>query len=503
MPRQFRQLPYAGKPEGVLGGGFNLPLRIPGAEGLFADHRLEGPVRLVARTGRHALFAQRPTELLTYHLERGGRILHNPLLRVRRGEAIDATLENRLGEDSTIHWHGLSVDERNDGSGMNPVRDGSTFRYKFEVLNRAGLYWYHPHPHDRTGAQVHLGLGSGLLVEDEREDELRRELGLDFGVTELPLVIQDKQVDPRYRIRYSMGEDDWIGNKVFVNWTPEPYLDAMTCLYRFRMLNASNARLYRLAFITAGAQLPFHLIGTDGGLLAAPQRVTELYLAPAQRADILVDFGKLIAGSTVMVRSLPYDPMENDDRGIDPSIEHPGAPLMGEVMDIMKINIKVPVCAPRSVPARLGPALSMPSTSAAARRFHMRLGGARWYINDYNFHDDMRAVKFRVKRGTTEYWDLRNDIKGMPHPMHVHGFQFRVVSRSGSPQQVRKLASGPRGLLAGDAGWTDTVLVWPRETVRIAIDFSQPFTGTQHYMIHCHNLEHEDQGMMMNFAVEA
>ena len=85
--------------------------------------------------------------------------------------------------------------------------------------------------------------------------------------------------------------------------------------------------------------------------------------------------------------------------------------------------------------------------------------------------------------------------------MHLHGFHFRVVERLGSPAQVRRLAVTPTGLMAADQGWLDTVMVWPGETVRIAIDFSQPFSGTQLYMFHCHNLEHEDQGLMLNFAV--
>jgi blue copper oxidase len=114
----------------------------------------------------------------------------------------------------------------------------------------------------------------------------------------------------------------------------------------------------------------------------------------------------------------------------------------------------------------------------------------------------MNAMKVRVKRGAVEHWDITNDMKSMPHPMHLHGFQFHVVARRKSPSQVRRLALTPAGLAAQDLGLQDTVLVWPGETVRIAIDFAQPFGGTQKYMFHCHNLEHEDQGMMMNFAVE-
>lgn len=106
------------------------------------------------------------------------------------------------------------------------------------------------------------------------------------------------------------------------------------------------------------------------------------------------------------------------------------------------------------------------------------------------------------KRGSREIWELTNDTKSMPHPMHLHGFRFRVIDRRKSTPQVRRLARDAAGRSAQDLGWLDTVLVWPGERVRIAIDFSQPFEGVQRYMFHCHNLEHEDQGMMLNVAVE-
>lgn len=481
---------------------FVSPLRIPGATGLMALVRADQPLRLVARYGRHTLFPGRPTDMLLHHLDLPGSAITNPVLRVKRGQNVDVTLANLTGEDTTIHWHGLTVDERNDGSGMHPVHHNESRAYQFKVFNRAGLYWYHPHPHDRTGAQVHLGLGSLFLVEDDDEDALRRELGLEFGDTEIPLMVQDKQVDDRNKIRFSMGEDDWIGNRMFVNWTPEPVLNARTCLYRFRILNGSNARTFLLAFVSAGRKIPFTLIGADGGLFDKPREVSETFFAPAQRLDVLIDFSKLVSGSTVRMTSLQYDPMENDGGpAIDPAIEHPGAPPLGDPVDLMLINIKVPVCATRTIPSTLSSLPALRKPTSPARRFRLHMDGPKWLINGYNFHDDMRAVKVRVRRGTVEHWDIRNDMKSMPHPMHLHGFQFQVLERRGSPAQVRKNAVTRTGLGPYDLGLHDTVLVWPGETVRIGIDFSQPFSGTQKYMFHCHNLEHEDQGMMLHFAV--
>ncbi|MGH9576558.1 MAG: multicopper oxidase domain-containing protein, partial [Terriglobales bacterium] len=122
-----------------------------------------------------------------------------------------------------------------------------------------------------------------------------------------------------------------------------------------------------------------------------------------------------------------------------------------------------------------------------------------WRINGLTF--DMKATPIVVKRGAVETWEIRNATASMPHPMHVHGFQFRVTGREESPEQVRRLALDERGLNASDLGWKDTVLSWPGETVRIVTDFTHPFLGDQVYMIHCHNLEHEDGGMMLNLKV--
>lgn len=491
----------AQSPAGPNEQAFTTPLRMPGASGLLALHDASHPLELTASVRREPLFPGRTTDLMAFRSSVGGHEVLNPLLRIRTGEVLDMTLRNQLGEDTTIHWHGLTVDEKNDGSGMNPVRNGERYVYRFPVRNRAAAYWYHPHPHDRTGAQVHRGMAGMLLVEDGEGDALRRELGLVLGENEIPLILQDKQVDTRNRIRHEMGEDDWIGNRMLVNYTPEPYLDASLGLYRFRMLNASNARTYSIAFMQSGRKLPFTLIGTDGGLLARAQRVTDVFLAPAQRIDVLVDFSDMLAGSTVTLTSERYDPMENDAGGMDPAMEHPGAAPMGEPLPLMKINLKMPERARRSMPNVLSSLAPVPRAAHATRKFRLHAQGPKWFINGYNFHDDMRAVKVRVVRGTREIWEIRNDVKSMPHPMHLHGFQFRVVARRNSPAQVKRLAVTREGLSAQDLGSSDTVLVWPGETVAIAIDFSQPFSGEQRYMFHCHNLEHEDQGMMLAFAV--
>lgn len=491
---------------------FSQPLRLPRDDGLLAELPASATRRIVSRSRDFAVLPGVPTPLWHYAVEVEGRALANPMLRIERGQFIDVELDNRLTEATTIHWHGLSVDEANDGSGLHPVEPGALRRYRFEVRNRAGLYWYHAHPHRRTGIQVQRGMAGLMLVEDEEERALQRQLGLVRGETDLALMLADKQIGADNRILYREdGADDWIGNVMLVNWTPEPYLDVVPQLYRLRLVNASNARLLRLAFVRpGGAALPFRLIGTDGGLLAEPWPIEDVFLAPAQRIDVLVDLSRAVVGERLRLRSLAYVAMDNDSDATgalapDPMGDHPGAVAMGQSFDLMELRIGEPKDkpAPRTLPRPLSALPPAPDTRGWRVRtllLHMDAQGA-WFVNEWNFHKTGHAPAFTVRRGSREVWEIRNAINSMPHPVHVHGFLFRVLARSISPADVRAQQVAPGGLGPQDLGLLDTVLVWPGETVRIALDFSQPLRGTQRYMFHCHNLEHEDKGLMITFAV--
>lgn len=482
-------------------------LRRPGRSGLLADLRPAGPVRLQAAVVQAEVFAGAATTLWAYQGCDGGKPCLNPTLHVSTGDTLDVTLHNALAEDTTVHWHGLMVDEANDGSGLHPVPANGERRYRFEVRNRAGLYWYHAHPHHRTGRQLQMGLAGLLLVEDDEERALRVQLGLPWGERDLPLMLTDKQVDARNAIVYRDEADDWIGNRVLANWSPEPAMTVAPGLHRFRMINVANARVLRPAFLHEGAPLPVRLIGTDGGLLDQPRIVDDLFLAPAQRADVLVDFGAVPAGARVVLRSLDYVAMENEDESgpLAPDImaDHPGAVMMGDALDLMVFDVEGIAAPPIHVPDTLSSLPPPPDTTGwKAREIRLSMGAdGEWLINGLNFRSHGHHPAFEVKRGSREVWDIRNNMTSMPHPIHIHGVQFRVVSRSISPPDIRARQVADGGLGPQDLGFNDTVLVWPGEIVRVAIDFSQPFSGTQRYMLHCHNLEHEDMGMMLTFAV--
>ena len=494
--------------------GFPNALRLPGADGLHGVADAAGSFTLTAKPVQHAILPGKPARLLAYELEHHGRTLHNPVLRARTGTALRIKFWNALEETSIIHWHGFKVDSNNDGHPHYAVPGGATYDYQFTVANRAATYWYHPHPHHLTGKQVYGGLAGLFIVEDDEELALQKALDLKLGETDVPLVIQDRRFGRNGELLYKPTADEQLhghlGAEGLVNLTPRPHFMVATRLYRFRLLNGSNARLYRLAFRHGGQSLDFHVIGTDGGLLDRPVTVKEAFLAPGERLDVLLDLRAAKRGDAITLVSLPFDGMhqETPGAGHGEHAHHGGhdaadsstAPTPdGAALSLLRIRVHHKVGYDRPLPQTLSRLDPVAESPYSPRLIVLDQARGRWRINGETYVADRTPIV--VKRDTIEAWDIRNVPPTMPHPMHIHGFQFRVVSRTGSPEQQRRLAVEPNGLAATDLGWKDTVLVWPGETVRIVTDFSHPFLGDQVYMLHCHNLEHEDGGMMLNLKV--
>ena len=288
-------------------GTFDKPLLVPGTGGRMGRLAAGGrPVVLrAAPYGRDGALA--------FSARADGRDYVDPTLVAGSGSNVAIRLENRLDEPTVAHWHGLTMDTANDGNGEALIGPDGNFDYAFTVRNRASLYWYHPHPHGRTAAQTSRGLFGLIAVEDDDEVKLRAALSLVPGETEIPLVLHDRRANPPYR--YTPSAEDlllgWYGDEVLVNFTPRPYLDVTGRSYRFRVLNAGNARNFRLAFRRDdGAPVPFLLLGTDGGLLEQAQPCTEVFLSPAERIDVLVDFAGIPVGGYVLLESRAFDPMQ-------------------------------------------------------------------------------------------------------------------------------------------------------------------------------------------------
>lgn len=478
-------------------------------EALAAGRERFGGERLpVPGNARLALHARTVGDRLAFATTLHERTLLRPTLVADTGARIAIDLANDLAEPTVAHWHGLAVDTRNDGNGEAPIAPGARYAYDFTVRNRAGLYWYHPHPHGATAGQVYRGLFGLVEVQDDEDDALRRALALVPGDTELALVVQDRQVFAN--VRYAPQPADlllgWYGCVPEVNGVVRPFHEVAARRYRLRLLNAANARTYRLAFRRAdGAPLPFHLLGTDGGLLARAVPCSEVLLSPAERIDVLVDFAGLARGESVVMESRAFDPMQavRPPAPVAPDAAHAGmgaaAASDGAAFDIMQFRVRERGAAGPPLPERVS---RMPATIAAdadARPLRLGFAKGQWRINDRVY--DTGATPIEVPRGARETWLLRNYHASAPHAMHLHGFHFRVLERETSPDAIAALAIDDRGRLPTDLGWKDTVLVWPGESVRVAIDFALPFPDAQVYLVHCHNLEHEDAGMMLRVKV--
>ena len=507
---------------------FNNRLNLPGTDGLLAFLDASArPVELVAQKERVQLAPGTKTNLLVYRAQRDGRVWLNPTFLIKTGDRFSASLTNELDEETTIHWHGLHLDWRMDGHPLRAVGPGVSYRYAYLVVNRGGTYWYHTHGHGNTARQVYMGLVGLFIVEDEDERRLNEALGVELGETDLPLIIQDKNFDNEGNLVYDPNEMDrsmgYTGNVIMVNMTPTPCLEVGTRLYRLRVLNGSNARLYRLALarVSSGELLPYRVIATDGNLLDRPRPAREIFLSPGERADLLLDLRGFEVGEGLVLKNPTFDPMHREHEmgggmgheehashgGMDHTEETPEATRRlgdGEEFYVLRMVVKDRVAHEGSVPQTLSTVPPAEDTREAAVRTVMlsaatEAGQRRWLINGLTYKPDEYPIV--VEEGTTEIWEMRNEERSMPHPMHLHGFRFRVLERRNSPSQVAETRVDEEGRTATDLGWKDTVLVWPGETVRIAIEFSHDFDGEQLYLFHCHVLEHEDAGMMINCKV--
>jgi FtsP/CotA-like multicopper oxidase with cupredoxin domain len=527
---------------GMAGAGAVASIGLParGADPAQPDVHIE----LHAEPDRVALQPGTPTRVWRYRsaLLRGepdalqataGGYL-GPVIRVRRGQRVRLDLFNHLSESTIIHWHGLHVPDTMDGHPRFAIGPGGRYRYEFAVDNRAGSYWFHPHPHGRTGKQVYAGLAGLFLVSDDEEAAL----SLPGGAFDLPLVIQDRLIDADNQFVYPPGGDDAavepqrggmgrgmgggmmgrgmgmgrgrmgsmmagmmgvLGDRILVNGSLQSGRKVERRAYRLRLLNASNTRTLKLAWSDG---TPLNVIASGGGLLAAPLQRDYLMLPPADRVELWADFGHWAAGSEAVLRSLAFDGGIRGMMGGDQELAD------GAAFDIHRFEVGPGRAQVATLPATLSTVPApQPRGAVNADRpkvFDLTMRMMAWGINGASFEMLGASPLETVKLGTQEIWEFRNEGHGammgmvMPHSMHVHGLQFRVLAREVSPRFAADYATINAGHV--DAGWKDTVLVMPGERVRILLHF-EDHAGL--FLYHCHMLEHEDTGLMRNYLVKA
>jgi suppressor of ftsI len=436
-----------------------LPLRRLDALANTSPDAAEFEGTLVAAPYVASLVAGHTTELWGYNGAFPG-----PLLEWREGQRVTIDFANRLGLDSTIHWHGLAVPADQDGSPMDPVAPGKDRTYTFDVpMGSAGTYWYHPHAHQTTTLQVGHGLAAPIIVRGA-DDALGHLPEVTLMVTALSLD-QNGQVITGVGAMGGMGGMTTAGaGELLVNGQKAP-VHTLTpgATERWRIINATADRYLRLAL--DGHR--FTVVGTDGGLLGQPlPGLSEWLLAPAQRAEIVVTVAAQQAARYTL-RDLGYSGGMSGGAG-------------GVLMTVA--TGRSPAQPPVELPAALRPVADL-GPASARQRVVLSVGGmgmmGGFLINGKTF--DMNRVDLATAVGRVELWDLVNTTY-MDHPIHIHGTQFQVVART-----VGGLAAP-----VSYPAWLDTVNVPAGETITIKTRQMSP--GKR--MFHCHILPHEDAGMM-------
>jgi FtsP/CotA-like multicopper oxidase with cupredoxin domain len=417
-----------------------------------------------------------------------------PILRVKRGTKLRILFHNNLIENSVIHPHGLQVPEDCDGHPMQAIGPGQTKVYEFEMIDRAGPYWFHPHPHMRTSEQVMMGLAGLMYVWDPEEEAAIP--GASTGANDVPIVIQDRTFDRDNQILYQPNMLwGFLGDRILVNGRPNASFSLEPRAYRLRILNGSNARTYKLAWSN---NMPLEVIGSDGGLLPAALSRNYVMLMPGERVDVWADFGSL-ADQQVILRSLAFQAGGMGMMGGMRGMGMMGDGTNGTAFDILTINVgnkatTKPVLGPLPALSVRYSANNVPNYNAP-RPFVLSMQHMmNWTINGRVFEMEAVAEDEKVNRDETMAWEWINNSP-IPHPMHIHNVQVQVVQRT-APSFVDSYNTINQGLI--DTGWKDTVSVWPGERVKVAMRFG-PHTGM--YMYHCHILEHEDMTMMRNLMV--
>ncbi len=394
-----------------------------------------------------------------------------PTIRIQKGEQFSVLFENQYTEEATVHWHGLLVPELMDGQPKDAVLPGNNYTYSFPVFQRAGTYFYHSHAHHLTAKHVYKGYAGFFIVEDD--DELQ--YGLPTGEYDIPLLIQDRHSAYQPQFNYAPTMMDrmlgYLGDLPLINGTPEAFFEVQKTLYRFRLLNGSNARVYKIAF---SDNSPFWVLATDGGLKDEVIQMNSVFLSPGERLDILFDFSSYGIGNSVTLQSQTFSGVGNQ----------------GILMDLLRFDIAGSLSSGGIVPQNLPPINYYDINNIArTRSFTLSqgmMGSGMHRINGLTY--DINRIDEIIPFNELEEWKFINNTNNY-HPMHVHGVLFQVYSRNGNTNLNPK-----------DKGWKDTVLVNPVETVQVLVKFTD-YSGQ--YLLHCHNLEHEDDGMMLNIQINS
>lgn len=464
--------------------------------------------------------------------------LLGPALKLKKGEAVTVDIHNRLAEETTVHWHGLEVPGEVDGGPQGIIAPGASRSVNFTPSQRAATCWFHPHQHGKTGRQVAMGLAGLVLISDEESERLL--LPRQWGIDDVPVIVQDKRFTAAgeidYRLDIMSAAVGWFGDTLLANGALYPEHAAPRGWLRLRLLNGCNAR--SLNFATSDNR-PMYVIASDGGLLAEPVKVSELPVLMGERFEVLVDTrdGKAFDLLTLPVSQMgmaiaPFDtpqpvlriqPLTIQASGTLPDslVSMPALPSlegltqrtlqlsMDPMLDMMGMQALMQKYGDRAMSGMNHGSMmdhgNMGNMSAKGQMNHGDMGnmnhGDMGQMNHgadgFDFHDanringqafDMNTPLFAAAKGQFERWVISGKGDMMLHPFHIHGTQFRILSENGAAPAAHR------------SGWKDTVRV-EGGVSEVLVKFDHGASKAHAYMAHCHLLEHEDTGMMLGFTV--
>lgn len=492
-------------------------------------------MQLVVQAGKSS-FAGKTATTWGYN----GNLL-GPAVKLNKGQSVTVDIHNQLAEETTLHWHGLEIPGEVDGGPQGIIPAGGKRSVTFTPDQRAATCWFHPHQHGKTGRQVAMGLAGLVLIEDEEIRKLM--LPKQWGIDDVPVIIQDKQFSADGQVDYQLdimtAAVGWFGDTLLTNGAIYPQHAAPRGWLRLRLLNGCNARSLNIA---ASDNRPLYVIASDGGLLAEPVKVTELPMLMGERFEVLVDVSD---GKAFDLVTLPVSQMGMAIAPFDKP--HPVMrvqPLLitasGTLPDSLTSMPSLPSLeglTVRKLQLSMDPMLDMMGMQMLMKKYggqamagmehgkmmghmnndnmghgnmnhgnmnHGEMGnmqhgdmGNMKHGGSFDFHNanringqafDMNKPMFAAAKGQHERWVISGQGDMMLHPFHIHGTQFRILSENGKAPAAHR------------AGWKDTVRV-EGGVSEVLVKFDHDAPKEHAYMAHCHLLEHEDTGMMLGFTV--
>ncbi len=375
---------------------------------------------------------------------------------------------------TSVHLHGSASLPQYDGYASDITNPGQFKDYKYPNWQNARTLWYHDHGLHHTAENVFMGLAGMYQISDPIDSGLP----LPNGEYDVPLIVSDKMFNNDGSLLFDTADGKgFYGDVITVNGRPWPTMQVKRRKYRFRILNASPSRSYAW-YLDNGAKMS--VIGTDCGLMAAPQKVASFRHGVAERYEVVIDFAAYPPGTRIVLRN--RSPKNNVNYTNTDKVM--AFEVVGDAFDTSH----------NAIPSTLNPthpALQVKESDAVrTRRLDFVRANGQWTINGQTWDDVVRSGFTKTladpHRGDVEIWELRNPSGGWHHPAHIHLIDFTVLSRNGRPA------------MAHERGAKDVVFLGENETVRVLIKFEG---GRGKYMVHCHNLVHEDHDMMGQFEV--